>query len=101
MNKTRSKYGSIFIVLFFKITINGLIILIPTVSAHNPPWTIEDKAYISLAPNPIGVGQTLPIEIWTAQPFPNVLLTNNIRKGPYTLIITAPDGTNITQYYDT
>jgi hypothetical protein len=101
MNKTRSKYGSILIVLFLTITISASIILIPTVSAHNPPWTIEDKAYISLAPNPIGVGQTLPIEIWTAQPFPNVLLTNNIRKGPYTLIVTAPDGTNTTQYWAT
>ena len=28
---------------------------------------------------------------------PNALINNNIRKGPYTLTVTAPDGTNSTQ----
>lgn len=70
--------------------------LLPSGSAHSPPWQIQDHAYIYAQPNPIGVGQTIGIEIWTAQPLPNAALTNNIRKGNYTLTVTLPDGTKTT-----
>ena len=33
--------------------------LMPKVSAHNPGYQIPTYAYISVHPNPIGVGQTL------------------------------------------
>lgn len=64
-----------------------------TTSAHSPPWQITDHAYIFAEPSPIGVGQTISIEIWTAQPLPNAALTNNIRKTNYTLTITNSAGT--------
>jgi len=71
--------------------------LMPSASAHNPAWHITDQAYISLAPNPVGLGQTETISIWTAQPLANAGQQNNIRKENYKLTITAPDGTNTTQ----
>ncbi len=66
--------------------------LIPSASAHNPPWQITDVAHINAQPSPIGVGQTETIIIWAAQPLPNAAITNNIRKTNYTLTITGPDG---------
>ncbi len=71
--------------------------IIPNAAAHNPPWTIQDEAFIALAPNPIGVGQTLVITVWTAQPIANAQVVNNIRKDNYTLTITSPTGKVTTQ----
>ena len=76
------------------------VLMMPNTSAHSPPWTIKDTAYIAIEPNPVGVGQTLHITLWTAQPMPNSILTNDIRKHDYTLIITAPNGDKNTFHWD-
>jgi outer membrane protein assembly factor BamB len=90
---------AIMIALLLTISMSASMILIPNTTAHSPPWTIQDHCYIALAPNPIGVGQTLNILIWTAQPLANSAITNNIRKENCVLTITAPDGTNTTQTF--
>lgn len=87
------------IAILFVLSIAASTSIVPTTKAHSPPWKIADHAYIALAPNPIGVGQTLNILIWTAQPLANSAITNNIRKDNYVLTITAPDGTNTTQTF--
>src|SRR5208337_969938 len=97
MKKIRNKIFAIMIAMFFILSMTASITLIPNVRAHSPPWNITDHAYISLAPNPVGVGQTETISIWTAQPLANAGQQNNIRKENYKLTITAPDGTNTTQ----
>jgi outer membrane protein assembly factor BamB len=96
MQNLKGKSIAIFITLILSISTGASVMLQPTVSAHSPPWIIKDQAYIELAPNPIGVGQTMVITIWTAQPLANSQIQDNIRKANYTLIITAPDGTNTT-----
>jgi len=97
MQNPKNKSLAILIALILTISTGTSILMIPATSAHNPTWTITDGAYIAAAPSPIGVGQTLIITIWTAQPLPNSQIVNNIRKENYQLIITAPDGTNTTQ----
>jgi len=92
MNTLRKKIAAITISLFFILSMSASMTL-PSGSAHSPPWQIQDHAYIYAQPNPVGVGQLMGIEIWTAQPLPNTLLTNNIRKGNYTLTVTLPNGT--------
>ncbi len=87
------------IATLFILSIAASTSIVPTTKAHSPPWTIQDHCYIAIAPNPIGVGQTLNILIWTAQPLPNSAITNNIRKENYVLTITAPDGSNTTQNF--
>jgi hypothetical protein len=91
---------AILVALVLMISAASLNSIVPTTRAHSPPWNIQDHGYIALAPNPIGVGQSLNILIWTAQPTPNSAITNNIRKQNYELTITAPDGTNTTQTWD-
>ena len=88
MNTLRNKIAAITISLFFILSMSASMTLLPSASAHSPPWQHLDHAYIYAQPNPVGVGQTIGIEIWTAQPLPNALLTNNIRKGNYTLTVT-------------
>ncbi len=87
---------AILIALVLTISIGASMVLMPNASAHSPPWNITDAAFLQAAPNPIGVGQTLVVTFWTAQPVPNALITNNIRKGNYTLAVTLPDGTTAT-----
>ncbi|MGA2680698.1 MAG: PQQ-binding-like beta-propeller repeat protein [Candidatus Bathyarchaeia archaeon] len=97
MKNLRNKIATIAISIFLIVSMTASLTLIPSASAHNPAWTIADHAYISLAPNPVGIGQTVTISIWTAQPVPNAAVINNIRKENYKLTITAPDGANTTQ----
>ena len=85
--------------MFLLLTMTASSMLIPNANAHTPAWTITDHAYIAAAPNPIGVGQTLVVTFWTAQPVPNTAITNNIRKDNYQLIITDPTGKNETQTF--
>src|SRR5271169_2912948 len=93
MNTLRNKIAVIAISLFFILSMSASLTLLPSASAHSPPWQITDVAHINAQPSPIGVGQTETIIFWAAQPLPNAAITNNIRKTNYTLTITAPNGT--------
>lgn len=97
MKKLNSKILATAVSVLFIISMVASMTLLPNVNAHTPAWDIKDQAYISVAPNPVGVGQTETISLWTAQPLANAGLDNNIRKENYQLTITAPDGTNTTQ----
>jgi outer membrane protein assembly factor BamB len=100
MQKLKNKTMAIMIALLLTISMSASMILIPNTTAHSPTWSITDHAYIAVEPNPTGVGQSVMITIWTAQPLPNSAITNNIRKQNYVLTVTAPDGTNTTQNWD-
>ncbi|MCW3982692.1 MAG: PQQ-binding-like beta-propeller repeat protein [Candidatus Bathyarchaeota archaeon] len=68
-----------------------------TASAHTPAWQIVSYAYISAAPSPVGVGQEVYVFVWVDTPFAGALVTNDIRRHNYKLVITDPDGQNSTQ----
>jgi outer membrane protein assembly factor BamB len=93
MNTLRNKIAAITISIFFILSMSASLTLLPTASAHTPPWQITDVAHINAQPSPIGVGQPETIIFWAAQPLPNAAITNNIRKTNYTLTVTDPNGT--------
>jgi len=99
MQKLKSKTTAIAIAIFLMFSMSASMILIPTTSAHSPPYYIISYAYITAAPNPDGVGQTEAISFWIDYPLPGTLLTNGIRRANYNLTITAPDGTTSTQFF--
>ena len=75
--------------------------LIPTTSAHTPPWQIPTYAYINVAPDPVGVGQKVSVLIWLDKTFdPAIALTNDWRFHNYNLTITKPDGSTETHIFD-
>jgi hypothetical protein len=39
------------------LAISACAAFVPTISAHTPAWTIPTTAYITAAPNPVGIGQ--------------------------------------------
>ena len=73
---------------------------LPNANAHSPIWTINSYAYMDVAPNPVGVGQTTYISIWTGQVIFSATVTNDIRRHDYTLTITKPDGQTTKQHWD-
>jgi outer membrane protein assembly factor BamB len=91
---------AVLIALILTISMSGSIVLLPTVNAHTPPWTIISYAYIVAAPNPIGIDQTASVTMWIDTPLPSSAIGNDILRHDYTLTITAPDGKTETKHWD-
>ena len=98
-NLNKNKITSIALILLLTISIP--LLALPGANAHTPPWTIVSYAYVSAAPDPVGVGQTLAVVMWVDTPLPGTLVDNNIRRHNYSLNITKPDGTTDNQHWDT
>jgi outer membrane protein assembly factor BamB len=84
------------IALILTLTIFATFFALPIVSAHDPPQEITTWAYINVAPNPIGVGQTATIIFWRNQPPPTAAGAGGDRWRNIVLYITKPDGTKET-----
>ena len=114
MQRLKSKIMAILIAAILTVSIGAsTMTLIPSASAHSPPWNIPTYAYIVAAPNPIGVGQTIDVYMWldpvygaaggtttivptNASTASAALLANNYRFQNYKLTITSPNGTSTT-----
>jgi len=95
MQIAKNRIAAIAIAIFLTVSMGASMILIPSVSAHNPAWIIPTHAYITAFPSPVGVGQSVWIVMFIGQaPFMGAALTNNLRYLNYKLTITAPDGTS-------
>jgi outer membrane protein assembly factor BamB len=99
MKQTSNKTVTILFALILTVSMTASIVLIPNANAHTPPYYIVSYAYITAAPQPVGVGQSMSVSMWVDYPLPGTLLLNNIRRGGYTLTITSPDGTVTTQTF--
>ncbi len=70
-------------------------------SAHDPSWTIVSYAYLTVAPNPIGVGQQVGVYMWVDTAVPGASdipgSSNDVRRENYKLTITSPNGEITTQ----
>jgi outer membrane protein assembly factor BamB len=100
MQNLKNKSMAILIALI--LTISMSVVFLQSASAHNPTWNMATFAYIVVAPNPIGVGQTANIYLWLGNvPYPNSAMTNTYRYHNYELIITSPNGTKTTQTFAT
>jgi PQQ-like domain len=97
---TNKKTMTFVITSILLLTITSQMLLIPSSNAHTPGWTIPSFAYVSVAPTPVGVGQTVQVYMWVDTPLPNAVITNDIRRHGYTLTITKPDGSVVTQNWD-
>ena len=100
MQNVKNKTIAILITLLLITSMSATFAFLPNANAHSPPWTINSQAYIDVAPNPVGVGQTTYISIWTGQVIFSATVTNDIRRHNYTLTITNPAGTTTSQHWD-
>jgi outer membrane protein assembly factor BamB len=101
MKTLKNRIAAIAIAIFLTISIGASMILVPTASAHDPPWEIPTFSFCSVSPNPVGVGQTLRVNFWVNEPPPTAQpqqLVGNYgdRWENMTVIVTKPDGTTET-----
>src|SRR5512133_1627496 len=73
---------------------------LPITDAHTPSWELQTWAYISVAPDPVGVGQKVYVNMWVDKPLPGATIFNDIRRHGYELTITKPDNSTEKQTFD-
>jgi len=87
--------------LILLLTVSATSLLLPEANAHTPPLEIRTYAYITVAPNPVGVNQPVRILMWLDQTFRDANpRTNDYRFHNYKLTITKPDDTTETKTWD-
>jgi outer membrane protein assembly factor BamB len=62
-------------------------------SAHNPAWEIPTWCYVTVSPNPVGIGQPVAFVMWNTRVVDGALVTNDLRWKNFTLVLTKPDQT--------
>ena len=87
---------AVLIAILLAVSISGSTILVPTTSAHSPAWQIPTYAFINVAPNPAGIGQSVNIGFWLGQPTPTAGTIYGDRWTGMTIKVTKPDGTTET-----
>jgi outer membrane protein assembly factor BamB len=97
MNKNKISTA---IALFLMFAIAVSLVTLPLANAHDPPWQIPTFAFINVAPDPVGVGQTVAVVMWLDKMPDGTAVGNDIRFHNYKLTITKPDGTTETKMWD-
>ena len=96
MKKTKSKAIAILIAALLTFSMIASMMLIPSANAHSPPWNIPTESYLHVGPNPIGVGQTLTVDMWLMEPPPTANNQYGDRWMGMKVTVTLPDGTTTT-----
>jgi outer membrane protein assembly factor BamB len=91
-NKAKVTAISFVLVLTFAATL----VAFPIVSAHDPPWAIPTYAYITAAPDPVGVNQEVTLVFWLDKYPPTAGGTTGDRWRDCTIEVTKPDGSKET-----
>ena len=92
MRKTQYKSKLTITALIMMLAIYPIFFAIPTVSAHEPAWTIPTYSYIDVSPNPIGVNQEMFVVMWIHPNPPTAVGQGGDVWRDMTLKVTAPDG---------
>jgi hypothetical protein len=98
MQKLKNKNLAVLIALLLVLTIVVPLVDLPAAIAQSS-GEMASYAYVDVTPNPIGVGQTTFISMWIDVPLPQAAITNDIRRHNYTLTITKPDQTIVSQQW--
>jgi hypothetical protein len=88
-----TKTATIALVLMLTMTAT---LMTSVVKAHDPPITIKTYGFISAAPNPVGLGQTIFLNFWVHMPAPTQDYVGGIDVWQnLTVTVTKPDHTTV------
>jgi len=96
MQNLKNKSMAILIAAILTISMGTSIAILPNASAHSPPWQILTSSFIHVAPDPVGLGQTVTVGFWVNEPPPTASGPYGDRFGNMTVKVTHPDGTTET-----
>jgi hypothetical protein len=92
MNILKNKKLAIATAIILILSMSASMTLMPATEAHPGGWTFVSYAYLVVAPNPVGVDQTVAVVMWVDGALPGATVSNDIRRHDYKLTITDPDG---------
>ena len=84
--------NKIAIALILMIAMVTSIFAVPLANAHDPAWTVPTYAFISVEPNPVGVGQTAYVNFWIDKVPPTAEGIWGSRWHDMQVAVTDPDG---------
>ncbi len=87
----KSKKAAIALILL--LAMSSTLLMLPSSSAHQPPMEIPMYAYLSVAPSPVGIGQTVYVNFWLNIPPPTASGAYGDRWENFKVEVTKPDGT--------
>jgi hypothetical protein len=90
------KNGTLAILIIAILATSTGTLLVQNTSAHTPSQTIQMYAFVNVAPNPAGLGQTVTVGFWLNEPPMTANGPYGDRFGPFTINVVKPDGTNET-----
>ena len=64
MKFAKNKTTATTIALCLVLIVSSTLLAFPTANAHSPPWNYPSWSYVSVSPNPIGIGQTTLVVFW-------------------------------------
>ena len=94
MQKIKNKTITILIAAVLTISTLAPLIFAPNAIAANP--SVATFAFINVAPDPVGLGQSVTIGMWLAQPPPTASGPYGDRWENFKVTVTKPDGTTET-----
>jgi hypothetical protein len=92
LNTIKTKTFASIIAIVLTISMGASMILVPDASAHDPVWSIPTYAYVTAAPNPVGINQQATVFMFLTNYFYDSAYTNDYRFHNYKLTITSPSG---------
>ena len=96
MKILKNKTMAIIIASILMMSMGVSSMLMSNVNAHTPTWQVTTYAYINVAPNPSGLGQTVNVGFWIQIPPPTASGAVGDRWHNLTVTVTHPDGTKET-----
>ena len=92
MKFSKNKIAAMTISVLFVLSMTASIMIMPTASAHNPPISIPTYSFLNVAPNPIGLGQSVQVNMWLDKVPPTAQGEYGDRWHNITVTVTHPDG---------
>jgi outer membrane protein assembly factor BamB len=93
MQMLKGKTMAIMIAVLLTVSMGASMILVPNAGAANQ---IPTFSFISVSPNPIGVGQRVNVNFWVNIPPPTASAQYGDRWHNMTVVVTKPDGKTVT-----
>ena len=83
------------IALILMLTVSAIMVSMPAVNAHSPPWTVPTICYAAVSNSIIGVNQPEAIVFWT-NAIPPTSIGDFGDRWTFTVEVTKPDGSKDT-----
>ncbi len=92
LNDKKTVTIAVLLILTFSVSL----VAVPLANAHDPPWTVPSYAFINVAPDPAGLGQSVTIGMWLQMIPPTAWGSTGDRWEGFRVTVTRPDGSEET-----